>query len=200
VQEGGDVEFGPCGKKPAILPHGLKPPGEVPTLMREGRTAGLGGTDADGASQVGASELAGDAMSWTVCPLVGNTTDWRAGCGRSARPVRREGVSKPIDAPYPYQSSVKNSARRLRACPLALVERTIRNRSENGSESNGRSPLVSKLAEESDTFGNLQEICRIPCKTLQILPSNLGRFASPLNSLGILHGRRNRKPIRRVKL
>src|SRR5712692_9867348 len=39
---------------------------------------------------------------WTVSPLAGKTTDWRAGCGRSARPVRREGVSKPIDAPYPY--------------------------------------------------------------------------------------------------
>lgn len=41
-------------------------------------------------------------MSWTISPLVGKTTDWRAGCGRSARPVRREGASKPIDAPYPY--------------------------------------------------------------------------------------------------
>jgi|SRR5712671_5528244 len=40
--------------------------------------------------------------SWTVGPLAGKTTDWRAGCGRSARPVRREGGSKPIDAPYPY--------------------------------------------------------------------------------------------------
>src|SRR5947208_5652656 len=26
-----------------------------------------------------------------ITPLGGNTTDWRAGCGRSARPVRREG-------------------------------------------------------------------------------------------------------------
>src|SRR5215831_6051075 len=41
-------------------------------------------------------------MSQHVSPLAGNTTDWRAGCGRPARPVRREGVSKPIDAPYPY--------------------------------------------------------------------------------------------------
>jgi len=40
---------------------------------------------------------------WTVGPLAGKTTNRRAGCGRSARPVRREGVSKPIDAPYPYQ-------------------------------------------------------------------------------------------------
>ena len=40
---------------------------------------------------------------WTVNPLAGKTTDWRAGCGRSARPVRREGASKPIGAPYPYR-------------------------------------------------------------------------------------------------
>ena len=26
-----------------------------------------------------------------ITPLGGKTTDWRAGCGRSARPVRREG-------------------------------------------------------------------------------------------------------------
>src|SRR5207237_10495984 len=26
-----------------------------------------------------------------ITPLGSNTTDWRAGCGRSARPVRREG-------------------------------------------------------------------------------------------------------------
>src|SRR5947207_4939009 len=26
-----------------------------------------------------------------ITPLGGNTTDWRAGCGRSARPVRRAG-------------------------------------------------------------------------------------------------------------
>jgi len=36
-------------------------------------------------------------------PLVGKTIDWRAGCGRSARPVRREGGSNPIGSPYPYQ-------------------------------------------------------------------------------------------------
>jgi hypothetical protein len=81
----------------------LKAPERVLTLMRAGRTAGLDDTDADGACQAGASELARDAMSWTISPLAGKTTDWRAGCGRSARPVRREGVSKPIDAPYPYQ-------------------------------------------------------------------------------------------------
>ena len=106
MQEGGDVKSGPCGKTPTTLPSGLKPPERVLTLMRAGRTAGLDDTDADGANQVGASKLAGDAMSWTVSPLRGKTTDWRAGCGRPARPVRREGVSKPIDAPYPYQESV----------------------------------------------------------------------------------------------
>ena len=43
-------------------------------------------------------------MSLNRQSLAGKTTDRRAGCGRSARPVRREGVSKPIDAPYPYHS------------------------------------------------------------------------------------------------
>jgi hypothetical protein len=36
-----------------------------------------------------------------VNPLRGNTTDWRAGCGKSARPVRREGRPKPMGLPYP---------------------------------------------------------------------------------------------------
>ena len=31
-------------------------------------------------------------------------TNWRAGCGRSARPVRREGELKPMSSPYPYHS------------------------------------------------------------------------------------------------
>ena len=32
-------------------------------------------------------------------PLVGKTTDWRAGCGRSASPVRREGEAVPLPTP-----------------------------------------------------------------------------------------------------
>jgi RNA-directed DNA polymerase len=39
-----------------------------------------------------------------VNPLVGKTTDWRAGCGRSARPVRREGERS--RSPYPYRDSL----------------------------------------------------------------------------------------------
>ena len=34
-------------------------------------------------------------------PRVGKTTDWRAGCGKSASPVRREGEARA--SPYPYQ-------------------------------------------------------------------------------------------------
>jgi hypothetical protein len=41
-------------------------------------------------------------MHWSVSPLAGKTTDWRAVCGKFASPVRREGASKPIDASYPY--------------------------------------------------------------------------------------------------
>jgi hypothetical protein len=41
-------------------------------------------------------------MNSHVSPLEGKTTNWRAGCGRSASPVRREGEQKPIGSPYPY--------------------------------------------------------------------------------------------------
>jgi hypothetical protein len=43
-------------------------------------------------------------MPQLVNPVAGKTTDWRAGCGRSASPVRREGELKPIGPPYPYNS------------------------------------------------------------------------------------------------
>src|SRR6266849_1711352 len=91
----------------------------VPTLLRTAPTLDLAGTDADGACHAGASELARDAMAWTVSPHTGNTTDWRAGCGRSARPVRREGATKPIGAPYPY---VRSQARSIQggANPLQV--------------------------------------------------------------------------------
>src|SRR5215468_4302754 len=77
----------------------------------------------------------------------------------------RNGVKKMRS---PRASSVKNSTCRLCACPLAVVERTIRNRSENRPESNGWLPPARKLVEESDTSVNLQGICRNSCKTLQI--------------------------------
>ena len=41
-------------------------------------------------------------MSWPASPLAGKTINRRAGCGRSARPVRREGGANPITSPYPY--------------------------------------------------------------------------------------------------
>ena len=50
-------------------------------------------------------------------PLVGKTIDWRAGCGRSARPVRREGGSKPIGSPYPYQE-FQSLAPKVPACAV----------------------------------------------------------------------------------
>src|SRR5260221_7885221 len=42
-------------------------------------------------------------MPWPFNPLRGNTINRRAGCGRSARPVRREGELITISSPYPYQ-------------------------------------------------------------------------------------------------
>ena len=41
-------------------------------------------------------------MFRSASPLAGNTINRRAGCGRSARPVRREGGANPIASPYPY--------------------------------------------------------------------------------------------------
>src|ERR1022692_539803 len=38
-------------------------------------------------------------MSKLVNPRGGKTTNWRAGCGRSARPVRREGESQALPTP-----------------------------------------------------------------------------------------------------
>src|SRR5208282_4478681 len=38
---------------------------------------------------------------WPVNPFRGKTTDRRAGCGKSARPVRREG-ERQSRSPYPY--------------------------------------------------------------------------------------------------
>jgi len=74
-------------------------------MMRAERTAGPDNTDADGATKREPPNLQETTILWTASPLVGKTTDWRAGCGRSARPVRREGGSKPIDSPYPYPIS-----------------------------------------------------------------------------------------------
>ena len=41
-------------------------------------------------------------MQRRVNPLEGKTINRRAGCGRSARPVRREGGPNSIGSPYPY--------------------------------------------------------------------------------------------------
>jgi hypothetical protein len=37
-----------------------------------------------------------------VNPVSGDTIDRKAGCGKTARPVWREGRSNPIDRSYPY--------------------------------------------------------------------------------------------------
>lgn len=41
-------------------------------------------------------------MASFFSPCQGKTTNRRAGCGRSASPVRREGRGKPMHRPYPY--------------------------------------------------------------------------------------------------
>ena len=49
--------------------------------------------------QTWAVQLAGQPMMRFASPLAGNTTNWRAGCGRSACPVRREGEAMPLPTP-----------------------------------------------------------------------------------------------------
>ena len=55
-------------------------------------------------------------VSSSASPLAGDTINRRAGCGRSARPVRREGVANPIAAPYPYQGTRQNFHPWIPAC------------------------------------------------------------------------------------
>jgi hypothetical protein len=40
-------------------------------------------------------------MPWLLNPLGGNTINWKAGCGKTARPVWREGEPNSIGSPYP---------------------------------------------------------------------------------------------------
>src|SRR5215468_7198995 len=136
-QEGGDMKSDPCGTTPTTLPSGLEVSESVLTLMKAGRTAGPDNTDADGATKQEPLSLQETPILRTVSPLAGKTTDRRAGCGRSAGPVRREGASKPIDAPYPYQrASLRLVFARLvapgvtpgrgRRFPLAMVRLCVR--------------------------------------------------------------------------
>ena len=49
-------------------------------------------------------------MVWKVNPLGGKTINRRAGCGKTASPVRREGEPKPIGSPYPYPGLCQQTA------------------------------------------------------------------------------------------
>src|SRR5262249_43805582 len=60
-------------------------------------------------------------VCWAVRPLAGKTTDWRAGCGRSASPVRREGAA--IAASYPYPAMTQ--ARRGRTLAVGSAIRGL---------------------------------------------------------------------------
>src|SRR5204862_5336425 len=61
--------------------------------------------------RMGSSACKGPMIRFVI-PLEGKTIDRRAGCGRSARPVRREGESNPIGPPYPYHRSAAPAAER----------------------------------------------------------------------------------------
>src|SRR6266568_2512301 len=57
------------------------------------------------------SSACNEPMPWPASPLAGKTTNWRAGCGRSARPVRREGEASA--SPYPYRKTLKPQRRKI---------------------------------------------------------------------------------------
>ena len=94
------------------------------------RTVVQGETDADGLHCGGRREPGWTLLLYTgydneACPLswagpsvpCGETTDWRAGCGKSASPVRREGAAKA--APYPYRKSMST-------CFLLVTRHAVR--------------------------------------------------------------------------
>ena len=58
-------------------------------------------------------------MAWKVNPLEGKTINRRAGCGKTASPVRREGGPKTIGSPYPYPRQRQKTPSRLRGELLA---------------------------------------------------------------------------------
>ena len=63
-------------------------------------------------------------MKWLVNPLWGKTINWRAGCGRSASPVRREGETNKPFLPTPIgRLSVKaHGLRSMGLLELAMDE------------------------------------------------------------------------------
>ena len=65
----------------------------------------------------GRGGLSGPLRFRSVNPLGGKTTDRRAGCGRSACPVRREGGPGPLGPSSPYTQSQQFSHRLLKPSP-----------------------------------------------------------------------------------
>jgi len=116
VREGGDVKFKATEQPPDELPaprvraHGtgespahvtwLEPLEGTPRLLTTLFTRG----DRGSILVIAKPRLLNldRTPACFVNPLRGKTTNWRAGCGRSARPVRREGEPKPMGSPYPY--------------------------------------------------------------------------------------------------
>lgn len=94
---------------------------------------------------VGAAQCRAHRMIRSTCTIGGNSA-YSAGVGKG-------GIAPPIRTPDSKFSRL-----------LPLLERKVQNRIENRPESNRRSPLVSKLAEESDSSGRLQEFAGIPAK------------------------------------
>jgi hypothetical protein len=65
------------------------------------------------------SSACSEPVPWPVSPPVGKTTNWRAGCGRSARPVRSEG-----EAGTPLPASVDDGRFIDEGLPSAGVARS----------------------------------------------------------------------------
>src|SRR5215831_7549051 len=62
-------------------------------------------------------------------PQRGKTTNRRAGCGKTACPVRREGGPNPISSPYPY-----NSRRRYAGKKQLILSHVLR---DDGGKAGG---------------------------------------------------------------
>ena len=69
----------------------------------------------------GRCDLSASCRLGSVNPLGGKTTDWRAGCGRSACPVRREGGTGPLGPPYPYPKLAQATCQLKRPSSLDTV-------------------------------------------------------------------------------
>jgi len=79
----------------------------------------------------------------SVNPLRGKATHWRAGCGRSACPVRREGERSTICSPYPYRFAAASPCCNTSGCRGASATRSSTACSRSSASNWKGRPLIS---------------------------------------------------------